>query len=77
MSNPNPGATFRYKASRDLSYSKGQSGPAVDPEHDMLKFGQRVGTKERKQTSQAVLDAHLRHIGRNKDTMARTQELQK
>ena len=77
ISNPNSGAPFRYKLARELSHSKGQGGPALDPEYDMLKFGQRVGNKPRKETSQAVLEAHLRHIGRSKDSLARTQDLQK
>lgn len=77
MSQPKPGATFRHRAPRELSYTKGLSGAAVDPEYDMLKFGQRVGNKERKQTSQAVLEAHLRHIGKSREAAARTQGFKK
>ena len=37
----------------------------LDPEHDMLKFGKRVGLLQ-KPTSMQVMEAHLKQIGRNK-----------
>lgn len=68
MSNPNPKPLFQLSKinasqSRELSLSK------VDPEYDMLKFGNKktLGNLDRKPTSEHVLEAHLKQIGQNKE----------
>ena len=68
MSHPNPKPLFQLSKinasqSRELSLSK------VDPDHDMLKFGNKknLNNLDNKPTSEQVLEAHLKEIGQNKE----------